>query len=143
MALDYEMAWWKNSSKNKIYEVAVISPEVRRWMGMKKPWHGHYIGLFPGFTWYDLENGGTGHRGHAVFAGVSYGYMFPIGRTLSLEAGIGFGYMNMRYKDYEPRDGHHVYQRTKSGNYFGPLKARLSLVWRPGASKATKKTLNR
>ena len=139
MALDYEMAWWKNSSKNKIYEVAVISPEVRHWMGVKKPWHGHYIGLFPGFTWYDLENGGTGHRGHGVFAGLSYGYMFPIGRSLSLEAGIGLGYMNLRYKDYEPRDGHHVYQRTKSANYFGPLKARLSLVWRPGSSKAIKK----
>lgn len=142
-AIDYEMAWWKNSSKNKIYEVAVISPEVRRWVSVKNPWHGHYVGAFPGFTWYDLENGGTGHRGHAFFAGVSYGYMFPIGRSLSLEAGIGVGYMNLRYKDYEPRDGHHVYQRTKSASYFGPLKARLSLVWRIGAPKATKKTLNR
>ncbi len=142
-ALDYEMAWWKNSSKNKIYEVAVISPEVRRWVSAKSPWHGHYVGAFPGFTWYDLENGGTGHRGHAFFAGVSYGYMFPIGRSLSLEAGIGVGYMNLRYKDYEPRDGHHVYQRTKSTSYFGPLKARLSLVWRIGSTKATKKTQNR
>ena len=143
MALDYEMPWWKSSSKNKIYEMVVVSPEVRHWMGVKKPWHGHYIGLFPGFAWYDLENGGTGHRGHAMFAGMSYGYMFPIGRALSLEVGIGVGYMKMRYKDYESRDGHHVYQRTKSGNYFGPLKARLSLVWRPGSSKATKKIVNR
>ena len=62
--------------------------------------------------------------------GVSYGYMFPIGRRLSLEAGIGLGYMHSKYEEYLPIDGHYVYQQTNRMNYFGPLKLKIALVWR-------------
>lgn len=136
--LEYEMAWWKNKSKNKIYQVAVVSPEARWWFRSSERFRGHYLGAFPGFTWYDLENGGTGHRGHGWFGGVSYGFMFPVSSKLSFDAELGVGYMHLSYKDYEPRDGHHVYQRTKSAGYFGPLKVKFALVWRPWAVKKSK-----
>lgn len=134
--LEGDMAWWKNDGKHKYYQVATISPEGRWWFGQKKdsPWHGHYLGVFGGFTWYDLENGKRGYQGEAEMVGVSYGYMFPIGRRLSLEAGIGLGYMHSKYEEYLPvpyMDGtHYVYQQTNRMNYFGPLKLKFSLVWR-------------
>ena len=55
--LEGEMAWWKNDGKHRYYQVATISPEGRWWFGQKQgsPWHGHYLGVFGGFTWYDLE----------------------------------------------------------------------------------------
>lgn len=134
--LEYEMAWWKSKSKNKVYQVAAVSPEVRWWFRSPSPFRGHYLGAFPGFTWYDLENGGTGHRGHAWFAGVSYGFMFPVSDKLSFDAELGVGYMRLNYKDYEPLDGHHVYQRAKTAGYFGPLKVKFALVWRPWAVKS-------
>ena len=66
----------------------------------------------------------------AVMAGLSYGYMFPIGRRLSLEAGIGIGYLHTEYEEYLPVDGHYVYQQTSRTNYFGPVKLKFALVWR-------------
>ena len=130
--LEGDMAWWNNDGKHKCYQVATISPEGRWWFGQKQgsPWHGHYLGVFGGFTWYDLENGKEGYQGEAEMVGVSYGYMFPIGRRLSLEAGIGLGYMHSKYEEYLPIDGHYVYQQTNRMNYFGPLKLKFALVWR-------------
>ena len=55
-----------------------------------------------------------------------------MGKHLLFDAGIGAGYMYTRYKDYLPLDGHHIYQHTKSMNYFGPLKLKFSIAWRFG-----------
>ena len=65
--LEGDMAWWNNDGKHKCYQVATISPEGRWWFGQKQgsPWHGHYLGVFGGFTWYDLENGKEGYQGEA------------------------------------------------------------------------------
>ena len=128
--LEGEMAWWKNDGKHKYYQLATLSPEGRYWFGTKKPWHGHYVGLFGGFSWYDLENGGRGYQGEAEMVGLSYGYMFPVGRRLSFEAGVGVGYMHSKYEEYLPIDGHYVYQQTSRMDYFGPLKLKFALVWR-------------
>ena len=128
--LEGDMAWWKNNGKHKYYQLATISPEGRYWFKTRKPWHGHYIGVFTGFSWYDLENGNKGYRGEAQMAGISYGYMWPIARRLSLEAGVGAGFLHTRYEEYLPKDGHYHYQQTKQTNYFGPLKLKFALVWR-------------
>ena len=141
--LEGDMAWWHNDRKHKYYQVATISPEVRWWFGQKEnTWHGHYLGLFGGYTWYDLENGKRGYQGEAEMVGLSYGYMFPIGRRLSLEAGIGIGYMHSKYEEYQPvsymGDTHYVYQKTSRLNYFGPLKLKLALAWRLWNTDKTK-----
>lgn len=128
--LEGDMAWWKNDGKHKYYQLATISPEGRYWFKTRKPWHGHYLGAFTGFSWYDLENGNKGYRGEAQMVGLSYGYMWPIARRLSLEAGIGAGFLHTRYEEYLPKDGHYLYQQTKQTNYFGPLKVKFALVWR-------------
>lgn len=128
--LEGDMAWWKNDRKHKYYQLATISPEGRYWFKTRKPWHGHYVGIFGGFTWYDLENGKKGYQGEAEMVGLSYGYMWPIGKRLSLEAGIGVGFLHTRYEEYLPKDGHYVYQQTKQMNYFGPLKLKFAFVWR-------------
>lgn len=131
LAVEGALAWWKKDAKHKYYRIAMVSPEIRRWFNTRGPWHGMYAGLFAGVGKYDLENGGTGYMGNDCYmVGFSYGYMWPIGRTLSLEAGIGAGYMYTRYKEYNPFEGHYLYQRTKTLNYFGPLKLKFSLAWR-------------
>lgn len=128
--LEGEVAWWSRKPRHKYYQIATISPEGRYWFKTKKPWHGHYVGVFVGGSWYDLENGGRGYKGEFYMTGLSYGYMFPIGRVLSLEAGIGIGFLHTSYKEYLPLDGHYVYQQTSRTNYFGPVKLKLALAWR-------------
>ncbi len=124
------LAWWKNDSKHKYYQIAMVSPEARYWLRPHTPWKGWYIGAFAGVGKYDLENGGKGYYGEGVLGGISAGYMWSIGKHLIIEAGLGAGYMFTRYKEYIPHDDHYLYQRTKNMNYFGPLKAKVSIGWR-------------
>lgn len=140
VAIEGDVAWWKRDSRHKTYQIAIISSEVRRWIRPRNPWHGMYVGLFAGGGWYDLENGGLGYYGEGGMAGLSCGYMWPIGKHLSFDTGIGAGYMYTRYKEYEPRDGHYLYQRTKHLNYFGPLKLKFSIAWRFNDINKPKKT---
>lgn len=130
VGLEGDVAWWRNKAKHQYYQVAAIVPEGRYWFSTRGPWHGHYVGLFAGGTWYDLENGGTGYRGEAFLTGISYGYMWPVSRALSLEAGVGIGYAYAKYEQYYPKDNHYLYQQTNRTHYFGPLKLKLALVWR-------------
>lgn len=130
LALEGGIAWWGKHSRQKVYQLVMFSPEVRRWFYTRAPWHGLYAGAFVGGGYYDFQNGTPGRRGEGYMGGLSVGYMWPIGRNLSLEAEIGAGYLYTRYKEYKPVDDHLVYQRTKALNYFGPLKLKFSLVWR-------------
>ena len=141
ISLEGNVAWYHRESKHKYYQIAMISPEARRWLRPRGPWHGMYVGAFAGGVWYDLENGNNGYKGEAAMGGFSFGYMWPITRTLSLEAGIGLGYMHTRYREYIPYDGHYLYQRTKTTQYVGPLKLKLSLAWRFNDIKKTKKAI--
>lgn len=125
-----EVAWWRKESKHKYYQIATLSPEIRYWFKTKKRWHGHYVGLFGGGSWYDLENGRRGYKGEFWKAGLSYGYMFPIGRSLSFEAGLGLGFLRTWYEEYLPIDGHYVYQQSSRTNWIGPVKLKFTLVWR-------------
>lgn len=133
--IEGNVSWWHKNETHRYYQIMNISPEVRYWFGKKKDWHGHYLGAFVGGGMYDLENKGTGYKGEGGYAGISYGYMFPIGKSLSLETGLGLGYMYSEYEEYIPLDGHYVYQQTGKLNYFGPLKLKLALVWRIGGYK--------
>lgn len=131
-AIEGNMAWWHNNGKHKYYQLATIVPEVRYWFKPQGPRKGHYFGLFGGPGWYDLENGGRGYRGEGGMVGLSYGYMFPVGKYFAFEAGVGLGYAHLKYAEYLPLDGHYVYQQTDRTHYFGPLKLKFAFVWNIG-----------
>ncbi|MDE6377805.1 MAG: DUF3575 domain-containing protein, partial [Duncaniella sp.] len=128
--LEANLAWYKKDIKHKYYQLFMVSPEARYWLPRGTVWQGMYVGAFLGGGKYDLENGHKGYIGEGGFGGVSFGYMWRISRTLSLEAGLGAGYLYTRYKEYVPYDGHYLYQRTKTLNYVGPLKLKFAIAWR-------------
>lgn len=130
--IEGNMAWWHNNGKHKYYQLATIVPEARYWFKPQGNRRGHYVGLFVGGGWYDLENGGRGYKGEGVMAGLSYGYMFPVGKYFAFEASIGVGFMRTWYDEYLPIDGHYVYQQSSRLNYFGPLKLKFAWVWNIG-----------
>lgn len=129
VSLEGDVAWWKFDDE-KIYRLAIVSPEVRYYVKPLAPFHGLYVGALVGGGLYQLQHGREGYRGEGAMGGVSGGYMFPITRNLSFDAEIGVGYLYSRYKVYENRDGHKLYMRTKSLNYFGPIKVKFSIAWR-------------
>lgn len=129
VSLEGDVAWWKPDF-NRVYRLALVSPEVRYHISPRAPWHGMYVGCFAGGGLYQLENRHTGYRGEGGLGGFSFGYMWPVGKHLLFDAEIGAGYMYTRYKEYESREGHKLYMRTKTLNYFGPLKVKFSIAWR-------------
>lgn len=132
VGVEGNVAWWKPSFDH-VYRLALITPEVRYHIRPRAPWHGMYVGVFGGGGLYELENGGKGYQGEGGMGGCTFGYMWPISRYFFLEAALGVGYMHTEHKIYEPRDGHKLYMRTESLNYFGPLKLKFSIGWRFGA----------
>ena len=127
-----DVAWWHNDPKHKYYQVMILSGEGRYWFKLynNRPWHGFYVGAFGGGGKYDLENGNRGYKGTGYMAGISAGFMFPVSRNISFEAGLGVGYLTTKYEEYLPFEGHYVYQQTSRTGYFGPLKLKFALVWR-------------
>lgn len=134
MGLEGSIAWWKKQEEHKCYQLAVAGITVRRWFRKGSLRKGFYTGAFAGAGLYDLENGKKGYRGEGVLAGVSIGYLWPVGRHFAIEAEGGGGWMMTRYKEYIPYEGHHLYVRTQNLNFYGPLRLKLSLVWLLGTA---------
>jgi hypothetical protein len=129
--LEGQYAWWAKTYSHDYYQIASVSPEIRYWLSRKAPFRGHYVGLYYGGGLYDLEDGNKGYQGECYLsAGLSYGYMKSLSRHLSLELGLGVGYLSTGYKTYLPIDGRYVYQSTQHLNYIGPTKIKISLVWK-------------
>lgn len=129
MGVEGNMAWWKKRTDHKCYQLAIANTMVRRWMRGGSLRKGFYIGAFAGAGLYDFENGKKGYLGEGVMAGLSIGYLWPLGRHFAIEAEAGGGWMMTRYKEYIPYEGHHLYVRTQNMNFFGPLKLKLAIVW--------------
>lgn len=129
VAVEGNVAWWSNKRRHRYYQLAVVTPEVRYWFRSSDGWRGHYVGLLAGGGLYDLSNGKQGYQGEGFLAGLSYGFVFPIGKRLALEAGAALGFVTTQYDEYHPDEGHAVYMENRRTTYFGPVRARLALVW--------------
>ncbi|MDE6300137.1 MAG: DUF3575 domain-containing protein [Muribaculaceae bacterium] len=129
VSIDGNVAWWKPEF-TRVYRLALVSPEVRYHINPRELWRGMYVGCFAGGGLYQLENRHDGYRGEGGMGGFSFGYMWPVGKHLLFDTEIGVGYLYSRYKVYQSIDSHKLYMRTKSLNYFGPLKLKFSIAWR-------------
>lgn len=129
--IDWQYAWWSSRSKHKYYRLAAISPELRYWFASRENFRGHFGGFYVGTGLYEFMARPThGIQGEFFIAGgLTYGYMFPIGRRLRLELSVGVGYLMTEYRQYHWDRGCYVYEKTQRYSYFGPTKAKVSLVW--------------
>lgn len=150
---DLMYGWWSNQDKF-FWRTFSFGMNVRKYFGGERAMTrrdfgriydgrsltGHHIGFYGGFFTYDYELGGRGyisdHREDwSRYAGIDYGWSFPIAKRLNLDFSIGFGYVGGIYKEYLPEwneptnEMHYVWQATKEKAYFGPSKLEISLVW--------------
>lgn len=138
-----QWSWWNTTEPNHYYHrIQMAGFEGRKWLGDrdKAPLTGHFLGLYAMGGTYDLKAGAgtTGVLSNWSYSmGVTYGYSTPIGKRLNLEFSIGLGYLGGEYKKYKWLDDSQCYhwQETLMRNYFGPTKARVSLVWLIGKGK--------
>lgn len=117
---------------------AGLDRKARKWNDYN-PLVGWFIGIYGGAGLYDLQFWGDGIQGEFYIAsGISGGFAHPIGKYFHMEYSLGIGYLATRYYRYTPLDGHKVVIIRPDGMYdrrqqswFGPTKAKISLVWIP------------
>lgn len=128
---------WKLSDRRQ-WRHWLIQPEVRYWLSEYR--HGHFLGAhllggqFNAGAWKArhgfLSNmHDRRYQGWAIGAGVAYGYSWRLGRHWDIEAEIGVGYIFRRYDTFLADRCGRKLSDDKSGNYFGPTKVAVNLVY--------------
>ena len=135
---EYAFPWWQFDRGKYCMQVLMGGLEGRYWLGSRKSREdrevltGHFLGLYAGGGKYDLQWGEKGYQGEFfIAAGVSYGWATRIARHLHLEFNIGIGLLRTDYRHYHARDKYQTLLWQENGKYtwFGPTKAKISLVW--------------
>lgn len=135
-------AWWKSDKRHRYWRIYGGELDVRKYFGARakiKPLTGHHVGLYAQMLTYDFEIGGRGYIGGKPGGtlcdkmnwgiGLEYGYSLPIARRLNLDFSVGLGYIGGECWEYEPINQYYVWKETKYRHWFGPTKAKISLVW--------------
>ncbi len=133
---EYQIAWWQFPRHDRFYQIQTGGPEFRYWLRPDGRFTGHYFGVYGSMGLYDLKNGEKGYMSNSLWsAGISWGYLLPLNGRLSLEFGLGVGYMQTSYEEYVRNyelGKHYDYLYTSKTSYFGPTKAKIGLVLRTG-----------
>ena len=142
--------WWETGNKYclQMWEMGL---EGRYWF---RPWNprgtnklrGWFAGLYGMTSKYDFQyDRSTNWQGEYWSAGVSGGYSMPLGRKKwgNLEFSLGLGYLDTQFRHYQPTDSYDklIHDRPRDGkaSYFGPTKAKVSLVIPINVPNAIKK----
>ena len=116
--------WDNNARRYALWEVA---PEVRYYMGEKKAW---YLGAMFKAGQFNYKLCGTGRQGDLMGGGITGGYQLRLNRALSLDFNLGLGYLNADYEKYITIDGVRVRRGNETKDWWGPINAGVTLVWK-------------
>lgn len=148
--LEGQWSWW-NTKEDKwwYHRIQMAGAEMRYWLGKraeKDPLHGWYVGGYGYAGTYDLrlftdKNPDLGQLSDFSYsAGLSIGYAMPLTRRLAFEFGMGIGYFGGEYKKYYRSSCADIFPwvSTHDRSWFGPTKAKVSLVWQIGSGVNSK-----
>lgn len=120
---------WHVSDKHAI-KTFTIQPEGRYWLA--RPGKGHFFGVHAHIGWFNVKWNRDRYQDTSrplLGAGISYGYLLPLGEHWAGELTLGAGYANMKYDTYYNIDnGARIDTRTK--NYWGITRVGISVVYR-------------
>ena len=124
---------WSWNDKDRRYALWEVAPEVRYYMGEKKAW---YLGAMFKAGQFNYKLSGTGKQGDLIGGGITGGYQLRLNKALNLDFNLGLGYLNADYEKYEVIDGVRVRRGNETKDWWGPINAGVTLVWKIGASRA-------
>ena len=131
--------WWETGNKYCLQHWE-MGPEVRYWF---KPWdvygtdklRGFFAGVYGMSSRYDFQyDRSLNWQGEYWSTGLSGGWSTALGRSKwgNLELSLALGYLSTRYRGYIPADDYSLLirnpYRVGSASYWGPTKAKVSLV---------------
>lgn len=118
---------WSWSDKDRRYALWEVAPEVRYYMGEKKAW---YLGALFKSGQFNYKLSETGKQGDLMGGGITAGYQLRLNKALTLDFNLGLGYLNADYEKYEVIDGVRVRCGNETKDWWGPINAGVTLVWK-------------
>ena len=118
---------WSWSDKDRRYALWEVAPEVRYYMGEKKAW---YLGAMFKAGQFNYKFSETGKQGDLMGGGITAGYQLRLNKALDLDFNLGLGYLNADYEKYEVIDGVRVRRGNETKDWWGPINAGVTLVWK-------------
>ena len=118
---------WSWSDKDRRYALWEVAPEVRYYMGEKKAW---YLGAMFKAGEFNYKLSETGKQGDLMGGGITAGYRLRLNKALDLDFNLGLGYLNADFEKYEVIDGVRVRRGNETKDWWGPINAGVTLVWK-------------
>ena len=118
---------WTWSDKDRRYALWEVAPEIRYYMGEKKAW---YLGAMFKAGQFNYKLSETGKQGDLMGGGITAGYQLRLNKALALDFNLGLGYLNADYEKYEVIDGVRVRRGNETKDWWGPINAGVTLVWK-------------
>lgn len=117
---------WSWDDKNRRYALWEVAPEVRYYTGKEKRC---YIGAMFKAGEFNYKLSDTGKQGDLLGGGIVGGYQLRLNKALSLDFGLGLGYIRADYDKYTVTDGVRVRSGSGTKNWWGPTSASITLKW--------------
>ena len=118
---------WTWSDKDRRYALWEVAPEIRYYMGEKKAW---YLGAMFKTGQFNYKLSETGKQGDLMGGGITAGYQLRLNKALALDFNLGLGYLNADFEKYEVIDGVRVRHGNETKDWWGPINAGVTLVWK-------------
>ena len=118
---------WSWSDKDRRYALWEVAPEVRYYMGEKKAW---YLGAMFKAGQFNYKLSETGKQGDLMGGGITAGYQLRLNKALDLDFNLGLGYLNADFEKYEVIDDVRVRRGNETKDWWGPINAGVTLVWK-------------
>ena len=118
---------WTWSDKDRRYALWEVAPEIRYYMGEKKAW---YLGAMFKAGQFNYKLSETGKQGDLMGGGITTGYQLRLNKALTLDFNLGLGYLNADFEKYEVIDGVRVRCGNETKDWWGPINAGVTLVWK-------------
>ena len=118
---------WTWSDKDRRYALWEMAPEVRYYMGEKKAW---YLGAMFKAGQFNYKFSEAGKQGDLMGGGITAGYQLRLNKALALDFNLGLGYLNADFEKYEVIDGVRVRHGNETKDWWGPINAGVTLVWK-------------
>ena len=118
---------WSWNDKDRRYALWEVAPEIRYYMGEKKAW---YLGAMFKAGQFNYKLSETGKQGDLMGGGITAGYQLRLNKVLALDFNLGLGYLNADFEKYEVIDDVRVRRGNETKDWFGPINAGVTLVWK-------------
>ena len=118
---------WTWQDNNRRYALWEVAPEVRYYMGKEKR---GYLGAMFKAGQFNYKLSATGRQGDLMGGGITGGYQLRLSDALSLDFNVAVGCLHADYEKYEVIDGVRVRAGKETKNWWGPVNAGVTLVWK-------------